>query len=348
LATSLKLSYCPYFLQFRHPFGLSHISRTETPTVYVKLEKNDKTGYGEATLPPYLGETQESVIHFLKKAAHLLDTNFDLAKIPQIDSLTPGNSAAKAALDIALHDLFGKLANKPAFELLSFPKPPAKETSVTIGIGDLSLIPQKLEELKDFHLIKVKLGNPNDREIIEAIRKVTDKPLVVDVNQGWPQKDFALEMIQWLSKRNVEYVEQPLAKENYVDSRWLKERSSLPVVADESFQRYTDLQKIDENFSGLNLKLMKCTGLQEGAKIILAAREKKLKINIGCMSESSCGIAAASQLMHYADWIDLDGPMLIKNDPFGGVTFKDGKLNPAAAPGTGAVLLADLSFQPIN
>lgn len=272
----------------------------------------------------------------------------DLSKVPLIDKIAVGNTAAKAALDIALHDFFGKIQSKPVYQLLNFQKPVPKETSVTIGIGDLSLIPQKLEELKDFHLIKVKLGNPNDKEIIETIRKCTQKPLVVDVNQGWPDKNFAAEMINWLSDRNALYIEQPLLKENYEDAKWLSGQSKIPVLADESFQRLTDLEKVSDSFNGINLKLMKCTGLQEGAKIILAARDKNLRINIGCMSESSCGIAAAAQLMQKADWIDLDGPMLIKNDPFGGANFLNGKLEIADVPGTGAFLKTELPFQSIN
>ncbi len=336
----MKLSYTPYFLEFKHPFGLSHSTRTKTDVVYVKLEKYDKVGYGEAALPPYLGETQESVIEFLKKAAPLLKgSGSSLEKIRAgIDKISEGNCAAKAAIDIALHDLFGKIENKPVYQLLELEKPATKETSVTVAIGELSLIPDKLKELDDFKLLKIKLGNANDKEIISCIRQHTDKPLVVDVNQGWADKHFALDMIHWLAMQNVLFVEQPLPKENYVDMAWLTENSPLSTLADESFQRLADLEKISACFSGINLKLMKCTGLYEGAKIISAAKSKGLKINIGCMSESSCGIAAAAQLMHYADWIDLDGPMLIKNDPFGGVNFKNGNLELNNAAGTGAIL----------
>jgi len=337
----LKLSYAPYSLEFKHPFGLSHSTRTKTDVVYVKLEKEGRIGYGEAALPPYLAETQSSVIDFFKKVAPTLEhSDKELPEIiPIIDKIAPGNTTAKAAMDIALHDLFGKITGKPVYELLGSQKPLPKETSVTIAIGELSLIPGKLEELKDFKLLKIKLGNANDKEIIECIRKHTDKPLVVDVNQGWPDKQIALEMIKWLAKKNTLYIEQPFAKENYADAAWLSERSPLPILADESFQRFSDLEKTSEYFSGINLKLMKCGGLNEGMKIILAAKEKNLKINVGCMSESSCGIAAAAQLIHYADWIDLDGPMLIKNDPFSGITFTDGKLHLSQNyAGTGAVL----------
>jgi L-alanine-DL-glutamate epimerase-like enolase superfamily enzyme len=342
----LKLSYAPYFLEFKHPFGLSHSTRTKTDVVYVKLEKDGKIGYGEAALPPYLGETQTSVIDFFEKAAPVLEnTKLSLTEIIQtIDKISYGNTAAKAALDIALYDLSGKIQNKPVYELLELEKPAPKETSVTIAIGEPSLISGKLKELSDFNFLKIKLGNANDKEIISSIRKYTDKPLVVDVNQGWTDKHFALDMIHWLAEQNVLFVEQPLPKENYKDMAWLTRESPLPTLADESFQRLDDLEKISECFSGINLKLMKCAGLYEGAKIISDAKKKKLKINIGCMSESSCGIAAAAQLMYYADWIDLDGPMLIKNDPFSGVCFTNGKLELNLNPGTGCELKQELNF----
>jgi L-alanine-DL-glutamate epimerase-like enolase superfamily enzyme len=345
----MKLSYALYLLKFKHPFGLSYGSRTTTEVVYVKIEHDGIVGYGEAALPPYLGETQTSVIDFLKKAAVVLK-NFKLSflieeVISAIDAITPNNNAAKASVDIALHDLLGKYLNRPVYALLGLEKPLPKNTSVTISIGDLNLIPEKLNELQDYKILKIKLGNKNDTEIIECIRVNTDKPLVVDVNQGWADKNQALEMIEWLSPKNVLFIEQPLAKNNYDDMAWLNERSPIAIIADESMLRFSDMDKIAKCFSGINLKLMKCTGLFEAVKIIHYAKQKGLKINIGCMSESSCGIAAAAQLMQHADWIDLDGPLLINNNPFTGVSFKDGKLEINNLKGTGAELVnKELNF----
>lgn len=344
----MKLSYAPYSLQFKHPFGIAHGTRTHTPAVYVKLEKKGTFGYGEAALPPYLPETQESVIAFLKKVAPVLENDDTLEElIKNVGAIEPGNNAAKAAIDIALYDLFGKLNNKPAYELLGIQKPAPKETSVTIGIGDSKLIPQKIKELAEFKILKVKLSGENDKAIIEAIRKETDKPLVVDVNQGWPDKHHALGKIKMLADKNVLYVEQPLKKDSLKDFAWLTKNSPMPILADESFQCFDDLERINECFSGINLKLMKCGGLHEAVRIIQQAKKKNLKINIGCMSESSCGISAAAQLMHYADWIDLDGPMLIRNDPFTGLSFSNGKLClPDGYSGTGVALKEALSFVP--
>ena len=333
----MKIAYASYALAFRHPFGISHSSRTHTPVVYLRLGHDGHFGYGEAALPPYLGETQESVIAFFNSAAPLLagTPQEALSQLSTAGALAPGNAAATAAIDIALHDLLAKTRNLPVWQSLGIEEPLPKETSVTIGIGDLSLIENKVKELEDFSLIKVKLGHSNDREIITAIRQYTPKPLAVDVNQGWQTKEHALDMIAWLNEMNVVYVEQPLAKENLADMRWLTERSPLPLLADESFQRLAELERIAGCFSGINLKLMKCGGLAEGKLILEKARALGLKVNIGCMSESSCGIAAAAQLMRGADWIDLDGPLLIGNDPFGGVGFEKGRLHLSSGSGLG-------------
>ncbi len=344
----MNLSYATFSLQFKHPFGLAYGSRKTTEVVYIKLEHNDLIGYGEASLPPYLGETQTSVIEFLNKAAAILQ-NYSLPFsieeiIPVFDKLTLNNNAAKACIDIALHDLLGKYLNKPVYELLHVEKPQPKDTSVTVSIGDLQLIPKKLQELNDYKILKIKLGNKKDKEIIECIRANTNKPLVVDVNQGWTDKYLALEMIVWLQTQNVLFIEQPLPKDNYRDMTWLTERSPIPTIADESMVRFSDMDKIVACFNGINLKLMKCTGLFEAVKIINYAKQRKLKINIGCMSESSCGIAAASQLMQHADWIDLDGPLLIKNDPFSGVIFSKGMLHVNNLLGTGALPNKEIKF----
>ncbi len=344
----MKLSYCPYSLEFKHPFGLAYGTRTKTDVVFVKLECEGFVGYGESSLPPYLGETHESVISFLEKAKPFLakqDLSSGHGSITiEIHKLAENNNAANAGLDIALHDLYAKANSKQVWEYLGFEKPVAKKTSVTISIGDPDLIPQKIEEVKDFHILKVKLGNANDKEIIETIRKYSDKPLVVDVNQGWKDKHFALEMINWLSDKNVLFVEQPMPKENLDDMAWVTERSPLPTIADESVKILEDAKRIEGAFSGINLKLMKCTGLHEAKRIIDYCKEKKLKLNVGCMTESTCAISAAAQLTAYADWVDLDGPTLVKNDPFSGIDYKNGKVELNTLPGLGVLPNSELNF----
>lgn len=339
----MKVSYAPYSLQFKHPFGLAYGTRKATEVVYVKLESDGFTGYGEAALPPYLAETQTSITDFLIKAVTILKNYklpFSLEEIiSAIDAISPYDNAAKACIDIALYDLLGKTLNKPVYELLKLPKPQPINTSVTISIGELNLIPNKLKELEEYKILKIKLGNKGDKEIIRCVREYTDKPLIVDVNQGWTDKYMALEMIEWLNNQNILFVEQPLPKYMFDEMAWLTERSPITTMADESMLRYSDMSKIIGCFNGINLKLMKSTGLFEAVKIINYAKEKGLKINIGCMSESSCGVSAAAQLIESADWIDLDGPLLIKNNPFVGVDYNEGKLQiNYMAPGIGALL----------
>lgn len=344
----MKLSYLPYSLDFIHPFGLSYGTRTKTDVVFVKLECEGHVGYGESSLPPYLGETHESVIKFFKKAIPVL-TSYNLDSDPievliSIDSLEINNNAAKAGIDIALCDLLAKSKNKTVYRYFGLQKPEPKSTSVTISIGDLNLISQKLEEFADFNILKIKLGHENDKKIITNIRNYTSKPMVIDVNQGWTDKHKALEMIKWLEDKNVLFVEQPMPKENISDMAWVTQHSAIPTIADESFKRLTDLNAVKDSFSGINIKLMKCTGLFEAVKIITEAKKSGLKINLGCMTESSCAISAAAQISSDVNWIDLDGPLLIKNNPFAGVTYNFGKVNISNEFGIGAQPVSELNF----
>lgn len=344
----MHLSYLPYSLQFIHPFGLSYGTRTKTDVVLVKLECEGIVGYGEASLPPYLGETHESVLSFYKNVIPILDS-YNLDSNPnellaEIDALAPNNNAAKAGIDIALSDLLSKSKNQTVYEYFGLKSPEPKSTSVTISIGDLNLISQKLDEFADFNILKIKLGHENDKKIISTIRNYSSKPMVIDVNQGWTDKYKALEMIKWLEDKNVLFVEQPMPKENIADMAWITQRSALPTIADESFKRFSDLETIKGAFSGINIKLMKCTGLFEAVKIISEAKKLGLKINLGCMTESSCAISAAAQISSDVNWIDLDGPLLIKNNPFAGVIYNSGKVHLSGDVGIGAKPIEELNF----
>ncbi len=336
----MKLSYTPYTLYFNRPFKIAHGTRTTTPIVIVQLEYEGLTGYGEASMPPYLGESHETVLAFLKKATGIIENlkaPFDLERIlKEIDLLAPNNTAAKASIDIALNDLLGKIENKPCWQLFGGNKSDTPYTTYTLGIDEPEIVKQKLEEGKAYRILKVKLNGENDKDIINTIRSITDKPIAIDVNQGWKSKEEALEMINWLSDKNVLLVEQPLPKNNWDDAHWLFERSPLQLYADESIQRFSDIDKVKNCFHGINIKLMKCTGMYEAYKMIQCARELKLKLLIGCMSETSCAISAAAQLSPLADYADLDGPLLIKNDPFDGIQFINGKITLNDKPGIGA------------
>jgi len=335
----MKLTFKSELLYFNRPFKISHGIRSFTPIVLTQIEHEGLIGFGEASLPPYLNETQESVFLFLNKAAKLLasySSSLNLENIiTDIDNIAPFNTAAKASLDIALHDLIGKINNKPCWQFFNCNKENTPYTSYTLGIDKIEVMIEKVAEAESFKILKVKLNGENDKKIISEIRNITNKPIVVDVNQGWENKYLALEMIFWLKDNNVLFVEQPMPKNNLDAAAWLFERSPLPIFADESMQRYEDMDAVKDCFHGINIKLMKCTGMQEAYKMIKKARELKLQLLIGCMSETSCAVSAAAQLSPLVDFADLDGPLLIANDLFEGIKFLDGKITLNELPGIG-------------
>lgn len=337
----MKLTFAPHTLYFKRPFKIAHGTRSSTPIVLTQLEHEGVIGYGEASMPPYLSESHETVLAFLNKAAVVMkkfQNPFELESIlNEVDKIDRNNTAAKASIDIALHDLVGKLQSKPCWQILNCNKNNTPFSTYTLGIDEPEIIKQKIIEASEFKYLKVKLNGENDKLIINTIRSVTDKPIAIDVNQGWKDKYFALEMIEWLAHKNVLFVEQPLPKGNLDDSYWLFEKSPLPIFADESVQRFSDIDKVKDCFHGINIKLMKCTGMFEANKMIKRARESNLKILIGCMSETSCAVSAAAQLTPLVNYADLDGPLLIKNNLFDGITFANGKITLNELPGIGVV-----------
>ena len=335
------LRFTPYTAELSHAFTIATASRTSTPGMLVEVELDGVVGYGEASMPPYLGETQASAAAFLARVdLGRFPDPFQLGEIlPAIDALAPGNTAAKAAVDIALHDWIGKKLGAPWHRIWGLDPTKAPVTSFTIGIDTPEVVRQKTREAAPYKIIKVKLGRDpaTDRSLIDAIREVTDRPITVDANQGWPDRAEALRMIEWLATRGVIFIEQPMPKENPADTAWLRERSPLPLIADESVQRLPDVNRALGVFDGINIKLMKCTGLREAHEMITVARALGLKVMLGCMTETSCAISAAAQLSPLVDWADLDGALLIKNDVFLGTTVVDGKITLNDLPGIGVV-----------
>lgn len=334
----MHLSFEPYELKLKHVFTVSSFSRSTTPDVQVRIDYDGYTGYGEASMPPYLGQTVESVCSFLKKV--------DLEQFPDpfciddiltyIDSLSDGDSAAKAAVDIALHDLVGKIIGAPWHRMLGLNPEKTPNTTYTIGIDTDEMVKLKTREVAgQFKILKVKLGTPRDREMIRAIREVSDLPIAVDVNQGWKNKKKALDEIFWLKEQGIVMVEQPMPKEMPDANAWLTERSPLPTFADEAIQRLKDIPAVKGAYTGVNIKLMKCTGMREAWKMMNYARAEGMKVMIGCMTETSCAIAAAAQLSPTVDFADLDGNLLIANDIFRGTTVVDGKITLNQLPGIG-------------
>jgi L-alanine-DL-glutamate epimerase-like enolase superfamily enzyme len=335
----MALSWTPFTAQLRDVFTVAVSSRSTTPIVLTEIAYDGLVGYGEASMPPYLGESQESCIAFLSKVdLSKYRDPFELETIlADVDAIAPGNPAAKAAVDIALHDLVGKLLGEPWYHIWGFPAARTPYTTYTIGIDTPEVVRRKTREAAGFRVLKVKLGRDNDHEMIEAIRSVTDVPLTADANQGWKDKHKVVDELHWLKEKNVVVVEQPLPKEAPLeDVAWITERSPLPILADESCQRLADIRRHLGAVAGINVKLMKSTGMREAHKMITLARSLGMKVMLGCMTETSCGISAASHLSPMVDWADLDGALLIANDPFTGTTIVNGKVTLGPAPGIGA------------
>lgn len=347
----MKISFCKYLVELKHQFRISSNSRKFTPIVIVRIEHDGLIGFGEASLPPYLDETQESVISFIQKVSKKLPSKMigETSLFHDfLEDVEEGNNAAKASLDIAYHDLLGKMLNKPIRKFFTNDSGILPHTSMTIGIDEEVILKKKIEEASAFKILKIKLGSADDKKIINIVRKYSDKPLFVDVNQGWTEKETALEMINWLCDKNVLLIEQPMPKNCFKEMLWLKERSSLPLIADESVQRLTDIEKVKNCFHGINIKLMKCSGLFEANQMIEHARKQKMKVMLGCMTETSCGISAAIQLASLVDYADLDGNCLIANDPFATTTQIDGKLVYPNGSGLGIIPKVELNFEEVS
>lgn len=336
---TMQLTFKPYEAKLVHPFTVSGYTRTTTPIVLTEITYDGVTGYGEAAMPPYLGETTASVMAFLEKVNLKQFSNpFELDDIlTYVDSIAINNTAAKAAVDIALHDLVGKLIGRPWHQIWGYTASKAPVTTFTIGIDTEEVVKEKTRETTPFKVIKVKLGvdEATDKMIINAVRSVTDKPIRVDANQGWKDKHYALKMIEWLAGKNVDFIEQPCPKHNLDDAAWITEHSPLPIIADESCQRLEDIPRLKGAFDGINIKLMKCTGMREANKMISMAESFGMKLMIGCMTETSCAISAAAQLAPKMNFADLDGNILIANDCFTGMKLIDGKITLNNEPGIG-------------
>ena len=337
----MKLSYMPYELQLRHAFNLAKYSRISTTDVQVQIELAGIVGYGEASMPPYLGESVESVCKFLSQVdLSQFSDPFRMEEIlDYVDGIAPNNRAAKASIDIALHDLLGKIMGQPWYKIWGLSPEKAPNTSFTIGIDKADVVRQKVLEAEPYKVLKVKMGLDNDKELVEIIRSMTDRPICVDANQGWSDKHKALEMIEWLYDKNCLFVEQPMPKEMLDETAWLREHSNLPIIADEAFQRLGDIKRFHGVYDGINIKLMKSTGLHEAYQMVTLARALDMKIMVGCMTETSCAVTAAAQISPLVDWADLDGNLLIANDRFDGIKIVNGQVTIPDRPGIGVKLL---------
>jgi len=323
----MELTYQPFELQLKHTFTIAKFSRTTTPVMLLQIAHEGQIGYGEASMVPYMSETYETANEFLKKVdVKQFKYPFDFEAITHyLNSIAPGNTAIKAGIDIALHDLEGKLKQQSCWKLLGSNPAEMPVTSFTIGIDTPEIMRQKVQEASGYKIIKVKLGRDNDKEIIQTIRSVTDVPLFVDANQGWSDLEKSLDLTYWLKEQGVLLIEQPMLKTDRDSNAWLTERSPLPIIADEAMQTFDDVERAKGVYHGINIKLMKSAGMYEAHRMILKARELNLRVMIGCMTETSCAALAGAALAPQCDWADLDGPFLTRNNPFVLPDLVDGK-----------------------
>ncbi len=324
-------------LCLKHTFTIARGSRDIVPVVIVEVEQDGITGIGESSPSSRYGETPETVAAFLQRIdperlrnPFTLENHFNYLK-----SLSPADHSARTAIDTALHDWVGKALGQPLYKLFGLDPAGAPLTSYTIGIDTPDVIAAKVKDAEEYPILKIKLGGENDEEIMETIRSITAKPVRVDANEGWKTPEEALRKIQWLQEMNVEFVEQPMPASMLVETAWVRERVALPLIADENVVSLYDVPKLRAAFDGINIKLMKCGGLTAALKMIHTAQAMKMKIMMGCMIESSVAIAAAAHVSPLLDYADLDGNILINNDPYEGITLRDGKLMLSDRPGLG-------------
>ncbi|MCX8092194.1 MAG: dipeptide epimerase [Verrucomicrobiae bacterium] len=334
----MRLKLRRYDLNLAHTWTIARGSARVCTVCLVELTDRDGvTGLGEAAPITRYNETVETVEAFCARVdAGRLSFDDVAGSMAYLETVAPGNHAAKCALNAALLDGAGKRARQPVYDLLGLGFREGRHvTSFSIGIDTPEMIRRKVQAAAGYPVLKLKVGLGDDRANLAALREVApNKPVRVDANEGWKTREQALEMIEWLARdEHIQFVEQPMPADSDVrDLRWLKERSPLPLFADESYHQARDVERCAECFHGVNVKLVKTGGISGGLEALRAARAAGLKTMLGCMIETSVLISAAAHLAELCDYLDLDGNLLVTNDPFVGVTAEGGILSFARAP----------------
>ena len=317
-----------YRIECTHPFGISRSSHSYYDIVFIYLEFDGLVGRGEAAPSNRYNESTERIIQVLDNGIVVPDNIYDIDSFcTQLSDQCENIKALEAAFSMAALDLWCQINKKPLYAYFNADPDQTPQTSFTISIGDMDLLPQKIKEADPYNILKVKLGTDliKDKSIIEHIRRETDKTIRIDANEGW-DLETGISMSYWLADNNVEFIEQPFKSSNLSDTAKLKNKSPLPIIADENSVNASDIPCIENVFDGINIKLMKCGSLFEAVKMVNMARERGMKIMLGCMIESSVAITATAHLSPLVDYADLDGNLLINNDPYTGVTVQNGKL----------------------
>jgi len=327
-------------LKLKHTWTTVMSSSDFRDTLHVRYVRDGITGYGEGAPIVRYHETAASAKEAVEKVRGLLESGDPAAFNKLTDEAfhrIDGQYAGRAALNIALMDWNAQKLGVPLYRYFGLDAADAPITTFSIGIDDPAKTKAKVEEAAQFPVLKIKVGLDSDEATMAAVRAVTKKPLRVDANEGWKNKEEAVRKINWLEKQGVEFIEQPMPAEMLEEARWVRSKVHIPVIADEACLRARDIPKLRDSFDGINIKLDKCGGMLEAYRMIQIARALGMKVMIGCMVSSSCTVTAAAQLSPLVDYADLDGNLLISNDPYTGVTVKNGKLILPNRPGLGLV-----------
>ena len=325
-------------LKLRHAWTTTMSSSEYRDTLHVRFVRDGVTGHGEGAPIVRYKENAEGAQRAIQSVRDLV-TGADPWQfeklLAEVFHRVPGQYAAKAALDIALIDWVGQKLGVPLYRYFGLDPRDAPITTFSIGVDTPEITRQKVREAEPFPVLKIKVGLDTDEATLAAVRSVTDRPLRVDANEGWKDKEEAVRKISWLATQGVEFVEQPLPAHMLEETRWVRERVHIPLIADEACQHASDIPKLVGVYDGVNVKLDKSGGILEAFKMIQIARALGLKTMLGCMVSSSVSVTAAAHLSPLVDYADLDGNLLIANDPFSGVQVKNGKLLLPDRPGLG-------------
>lgn len=325
-------------LKLRHTWTTVMSSSDYRDTLHVRYTRDGVTGRGEGAPIQRYGEdalSARKVVDELKGFLTSADPWQFSKVLEQVFKKVDGQFSAKAAVDIALMDWVGQKLGVPLYKYFGADPGDAPVTTFSIGIDTPEMTRKKVEEAAAFPVLKIKVGLDTDEQTIDAVRRVTKKPLRVDANEGWKDKEEAVRKINWLEKMGVEFVEQPMPAAMIEETRWVRSRVHIPIIADEVSLHPSDIPKLKDAYDGVNVKLDKCGGILEGYRMIQIAKSLGMKTMLGCMISSSVTITAAAHLSPLVDYADLDGNLLISNDPYTGVTVKDGKLVLPNRPGLG-------------
>lgn len=333
----LSLKWSVQRITTKFEFKIARSAESYYDVIILELSDGEFTAFGEAAPSKRYEQGHKAILELLSEFKNqILELAVDQAESrqDQLEKLFPQSYSLQAALDTAFWDLQGQRLGAPLWKIFGATRQ-LVTSSYTIGISDLSIIPEKIKEAAAYPILKIKLGTDYDHDIMRAIRAETDKVLRVDVNEGWKTLDDARRGAEWLAEENVEFLEQPMPAHQLDDIARLRDFSPLPLVADENSVRPEDIPGLVGVYDGINIKLMKCGGLTNARKMVSLAHEHKFDIMLGCMIETSIGISAMSQLGSFARWLDLDGNVLIANDPYKGVGNQAGEIILLEKPGLG-------------